>query len=232
MIPQFIVRISDTAPPLDPNAQHAREQLIRELSKPEYQSGRPSWIESLSQQIATWFSDWIRSFHFSNSNGSSFDGLSNAVVITVVVVVLVVAFLIFGLPRLNRRSRVSGSLFGDEDERDSDTLRGAAERAAASGDYSTAIAEIFRSLARGLSERTVVTTFPGTTAAGFARQAAGPFPAFADALHATADAFDAVRYLGQVGTEQQWRDAAALERDIRKARPTSPARQDTSQVPA
>ena len=39
-------------------------------------------------------------------------------------------------------------------------MRRAAERAAAAGDYTTAIAELFRALARGLAERTVVTTHP------------------------------------------------------------------------
>jgi hypothetical protein len=100
------------------------------------------------------------------------------------------------------------------------TLRRAAERAAASGDFATAIAEAFRAIARGLSERTVLTTFPGTTADGFARQAAASFPESADALRAAADSFDGVRYLGAPGSDAEWLSIAALERELRSARPT------------
>ena len=84
---------------------------------------------------------------------------------------LVVAFLIFGVPRLNRRSRVAGVLFGEDDDRGSADMRRDAAAAASRGDYATAIAELFRALARGLAERTIVTVTPGTTARGFAGRA-------------------------------------------------------------
>ncbi len=139
--------------------------------------------------------------------------------IFVAVAVIVVGFLIFGVPRLNRRSSRLGSLFGEDDERDSVTLRRAADVAAASGDYATAIAEGFRAIARGLAERTIVTTFPGTTAHGFAQRAALSFPASSGALALCADAFDGVRYLGSAGSESDWLATRALETELQTARP-------------
>jgi hypothetical protein len=56
-----------------------------------------------------------------------------------VIAALIVGFILFGVPRLNQRSKSLGALFGDEDDRDSTTLRRAAERAAAAGDYTIAI---------------------------------------------------------------------------------------------
>ena len=77
---------------------------------------------------------------------------------------------------------------------------------------------MFRALARGLSERTIVTTNPGTTAHGFARQAATAFPDAAARLASAADDFDRVRYLGATGTAEQWTAICDLERELRSAK--------------
>jgi hypothetical protein len=174
----------------------------------------------LLQQAQQAIGNWLDSL-FGGLNGVPIS--SNLIVVIIVVLViaaLVVLFLIFGVPRINRRSARVGALFGDEDERDSVALRRDAERSAAAGDYTTAIAEEFRSIARALAERTVVTTFPGTTASGFADRAAITFPAFGNELRDCAAVFDAVRYLGAVGTEAQWRAMSALELGLREARPS------------
>ena len=121
--------------------------------------------------------------------------------------------------QLEHVARERGELFGDDDERDSGALRRAATRAAEAGDFATAIAEMFRALARGLSERTIVTTSPGTTAHGFVRQAATAFPDAAARLASAADDFDRVRYLGVTGTAEQWQAMSALERELRSATP-------------
>jgi hypothetical protein len=209
-----------SGPPLDPTAQQARAQLSAELSKPEYQAARPSGLTLLLQQAEQAISKWFNDL-FSGLNGALISpNLIVVIVVVLVVAALIVLFLVFGRPRLNRRSAKVGSLFGDEDDRDSVALRRDAERAAATGDYTTAIAEEFRSIARALAERTVVTTFPGTTASGFAARAAGAFPDFRQALRDCAASFDDVRYLGAVGTEAQWRAMSALELGLREARPS------------
>jgi hypothetical protein len=220
MIPVLNWSVAPPGPPLDPTAQQARAQLSAELARPEYQAARPSGLTILLQQAGQAIGNWFDSL-FGGLNGVPISpNLIVVIVVVLVVVALVVLFLIFGLPRINRRSARVGALFGDEDERDSVSLRRDAERSAAAGDYTTAIAEEFRSIARAMAERTVVTTFPGTTASGFAARAASAFPGHRDELRDCAAAFDDVRYLGAVGTEEQWRAMKALELGLREARPS------------
>jgi hypothetical protein len=203
--------------PVDPDAPEARRWILEELSKDKY--GRSpdegsSWLDDLLQSIR----DWINGL-LDGISGSPGNPVWPILLVVVIAAVVVIAFLLFGVPRLNRRSRVRGELFGEDDERDSASLRRAAARAAQAGDYATAIAESFRALARGLSERTIVMTNPGTTAHGFARQAAVSFPDAGGRLAAAADAFDGVRYLGVPGTAEQWQAMSALERELHSARP-------------
>jgi hypothetical protein len=203
-------------PPLTPTASGARDQLHNELTKPQYQAARPTLFDELWNAIVKWFDS------LGSAGGPGLSG-SPALILTVVgivvVVALVVGFMIFGVPRLNRRSRVSGSLFGEQDDRAALTLRRSAEAAANAGDYATAIEEGFRAIARGLAERGVVDTFPGTTAHGFAALAAVPFPASGRDLDHAADMFDGVRYLGSAGTQSGWQSVRDLERELSRTRP-------------
>jgi Domain of unknown function (DUF4129) len=223
MSPVLLSPTPPDAPPLDPTAEHARQQLLQELSKSTYQSGRPTGTSLFADFLSNLFNKfltWIDSLLGKGGLGLAPSTVLVVVVIAVIVIALViVGFFIFGVPRLNRRQRSAGTLFGEEDDRDSTTLRRAADRAAASGDYTTAIEEGFRSIARGLAERVVVITFPGTTAHGFAIEAASSFPKSREELGAAANAFDAVRYLGRTGTEAEWLAVSALERALRSSRP-------------
>ena len=198
--------------PVDPEAQEARQWLVDELSKPEYRAAQPTWFDLLASAI----SDWLSSL--TTGAGGGPPGIGTLIVVLLVAVVLVVAFLVFGLPRLNRRSTVGGVLFGDDDDRDAAAMRASAQLAAANGDYSLAVAESFRAIARGLVERTVLTTMPGTTAHDFALRAAGAFPASAASLASAAAAFDDVRYLGGKGSREQYERVAALDAELRTAR--------------
>lgn len=198
--------------PVDPDAPDATQWLITELGKPPYQAAQPTLFDRIAKAV----SDWFNSLQLGNVEGPPALGLT--VVIVLVVAAIIAAIVIFGLPRLNRRSRVTGSLFGDEDARTAARIRQDAERAAAAGDYSTAVMELFRSIARGLAERTVITTTPGTTAHSFAGRTGELFPAFAARLDTSADAFDGVRYLDRTGTREQYEQIADLERDLRTAK--------------
>jgi hypothetical protein len=200
--------------PVDPDAPDATEWLINELSKAPYQAAQPTLFDRVAQAI----SDWLGSLQLGSAEGPPTVGL--AVVIALVAGGLVVAFLLFGLPRLNRRSRVTGALFGEDDARTAARIRQDAERAAAAGDYSTAVAEMFRAIARGLAERTIISTTPGTTARDFAARTGSTFPALADRLVDSATSFDAVRYLGRTGTADQYSAIASLEKDLRSAKST------------
>jgi hypothetical protein len=215
--------------PVDPDAPEARDWLLDELSKQQYQAAQPSFIDLLAQQILEWLSDLIDWLFGRGAGGPQTDvPLWLLAILIPVVIILVLAFLLYGLPRLNRRSAVTGALFGDDDARDAASMRRAAERAAAAGDHTTAIAELFRAIARGLAERTLVATFPGTTAREFSRRASIVFPADADALNTAALDFDGVRYLGAAGTPEQWNAMVALERRLRTARPAASADADAA----
>lgn len=198
--------------PVDPDAAEARRWIIAELSKPAYQAAQPTWFDRVSS--AVW--NWLTSLHFGDG-GSSWPIMLIAVV--AVAAAVIAAFLIFGVPRRNRRSVLSGTLFGEEDDRSADAIRASASAAASRGDWTLAIEELFRAIARGLTERTIVTTSPGTTARDFAAKAGMPFPELATRLAAAARDFDGVRYLGRSGSEDAYLSLVELERALRSTRP-------------
>lgn len=212
-----VALVSVTGPPrdvpVDPDAAQAQQWLINELAKPQYRAAQPTWFDRLSS--AFW--DWLKSLRLGDGIGAQ--GPILIVAAIVIVAALVTAFFIFGPPRFNRRSSVSAALFGGDDNRTAADLRRAAEDAAARGDWTVAIEEMFRSIARGLAERTILTVSPGTTARDFAVRAGAAMPPFADRLRAAAVVFDGVRYLDRVGTEEASRACALLERDLRAAKP-------------
>lgn len=201
------------AVPVDPESPEAQQLLLDELSKPEYQQAQPNWLD----RIAQGFLDWLDSLRF-DSNGGPPEALL-AVIVVLVIGAVIVLFLVFGLPRLNRRSSASGALFGENDDRTADSMRRAAEKAAASGDFTLAVAEMFRALARGLAERTVLTVSPGTTARDFAARAGRAFPESVTDLTTAAQSFDEVRYLDHVGTRSQFEQLRDLEARVRESRP-------------
>jgi len=203
--------------PVDPDGPEARRWLLEELSKSAYQSAQPSGFDQLVSTIEQWINSLIDGLGSVQVPGIG--NLLGLVAVAIVVALLVIAFVVFGLPRISRRSSSAGPLFAEHDTRDAAAMRRDAERAAASGDYGAAIAELFRALARGLDERTLVSTFPGSTAGELATRAAQVFPDAASRLGAAADAFNGVRYLGATGTAEQWQQLAALERELRAAKP-------------
>jgi hypothetical protein len=199
--------------PVDPESPEAQQLLLDELSKPEYQQAQPNWLD----RIAQGFLDWLDSLRFDGDGGPPEALL--AIIVVLVIGALVVLFLVFGLPRLNRRSSASGALFGENDDRTAENMRRAAEKAAAGGDFTLAVAEMFRAVARGLAERTVLTVSPGTTARDFAARAGRAFPESLADLATAAQSFDEVRYLDHEGTSTQYEQLRDLEARLRESRP-------------
>jgi hypothetical protein len=205
--------------PVDPDDEQARRWLEDELGRGDesYEPAEPpGWWQD--------FLDWLERLLAGGSSEAPTPTVQTGqtvgivVVILAIVVVLVIAFVIFGLPRLRKRSKVTGDLFGEDDERSAQELRTVAQQAADAGDFTSAVIELFRSLARDLAERGIVVTFPGTTARDFARRTGLVFPAAADRLGESAAVFDDLRYLGGVGTRDQWRRMSALDAELRAAR--------------
>jgi len=198
--------------PVDPDAPGARQWLREELAKAPYEAARPTWFDRAAQG----FLDWINSLTVGGSE--DWQAWLPVVGIVLVAAALVAGWLLFGAPKLARR-RATNDLFGTIDERSSDDMRSSAEAAANRGDWTLACEEIFRALARGLAERTVLSVMPGTTAHDFAGRARVAFPAAGAALVEAADIFDRVRYLEQAGTETDYRAVEALEAELRAASP-------------
>ncbi|BDI21687.1 DUF4129 domain-containing protein [Herbiconiux sp. L3-i23] len=203
--------------PVQPDGDEGRRLLSDELAKPVYQEAKPTLFDLISQAIG----DWLASL-FAGAGGAP-GAVGLVILVGIVVALVVVAFLVFGRPRLERRGAGPSALFGEHDTRDAAELTRSAEAAARAGDYTTAIAEMFRALARQLQERTLVDVTPGTTAGGFARSASIVFPDSAARLRAASAAFDDVRYLGRSGDADGFERMASLRRDLATARPSTVA---------
>lgn len=199
--------------PVVPDQPEGQDWVIQELSKPQYQAARPT----LFDQIIDAFLKWLQSLRIGGVEGPPAFGLG--IVIVILVGALIIALVVFGLPRLNRRSKVAGAIFGDDDDRSAAQLRDVAARAAANGDWATAITELFRSIARNLAEREMLISFPGTTAHEFGESGGRLFPTHAGDLRTAAASFDAVRYLGGNGSRDEYEQVDRLERALRSAKP-------------
>lgn len=204
--------------PVDPSAPEAEAWLRDELAKAPYTAAAPTWFDRLSEAVLNWFG----SLRF---DGEGAGGWLPAIGALVLIAVLVGAFLVFGAPQRNRRRKLAGELFAAEDRRTADQIRRAAADAAAANDFTLASEELFRAIAQGLAERTIVAVLPGTTAHTVAVLAGAAFPDQRDRLLDGAAVFERVRYLGAAGTEAGYRGLLALDTDLRAARPlqTEPA---------
>ena len=191
--------------PVDPSAPDARELLLRELAEPEYAAAQPTLLDRIGQAI----SDWFQSLTLPSGGGLS--GWVPVVVLVLLVIGIAVAFLVWGVPRLNRRSRAADGLFGADERRTAAELRKDAAAAANRGDFTSATLDAFRALARGLQERTVVAVLPGTTAHDFASQGAVAFPDLSPDFRGAAVGFDATRYAGVPGTVELYRSITDLD---------------------
>lgn len=201
------------AVPVTPTGPEAQQWLATELAKAPYQAAKPTLFDMVAQAVLQWFQGLF------TAKGSVAPPVLLVAALVVVVGLLVVALLLYGVPRLNRRSRAGAALFGGDDRRTSDELRRSARAAAAAGNWSLAVLDGYRALARGLDERTVVAVFPGTTATGFATRAADAFPDERSALVDAAQVFDAVRYAGRPATRAEAEAVVALDDRLAAARP-------------
>ncbi|MEO7147911.1 MAG: DUF4129 domain-containing protein [Terrimesophilobacter sp.] len=199
--------------PVDPNADQAQQWIVGELAKPEYQAAQPSWFDRVSE--AFW--NWLNSLDLSGGGAAQAPLL--AVFLIVIVAVVIAAIIIFGIPRINRKSAVTRSLL-DDDQRTSATLRASAEDAASQGLWDQAIEELFRAIAKSLIERGLLFTSPGTTAHDFSASAADLFPEFASQLIDGGVLFDNVRYLEKPGTQEGYDQLVALEQELRTNTPS------------
>jgi hypothetical protein len=188
--------------PVDPDAETAREWATQELSKPQYQEQKPSWLSRLWE----WVTDKLAHLFHWDLGGNMVLAI---VIIAIVVGILVLAIrLTAGPVRRAYQARRTHSVF-EEDTRSSTQMREAADAAALRGDYSLAFLERFRAIILSLEERDLITDRPGVTADEAARETGARFPDVLIKMSTTAGLFDAVRYGHGVATQE---DDASLRR--------------------
>jgi hypothetical protein len=91
------------------------------------------------------------------------------------------------------------------------------------GDYSGAILECVRAIARQLEERGILAARAGLTADEIADEAGRVLPGDADALRAAARLFDDVCYGQRHGTQDGYQRLLALDARITAAQASQPA---------
>lgn len=185
---------------IDRDAAHDAAQ--NELTKPIYPRASPA------DQIGDWLRDLLYRI---TAAGSTIPG--GWFTISVLVILLVVAVVV--AVRIARRTMrtVRGAdqaLFGSQ-ELSAAQHRSIAEQYAAQGDWSAAIRNRVRALARRLEETGVLDAVPGRTATELARDAAAALPALSTELFSAANTFNDVTYGEQPGTESAYRAIAALD---------------------
>jgi len=210
-----------------PDGDEARRWAEDELARQEYQAARPTWFDRFVADIVEWF------FGLFTADGSgSVAPFAVTLIVIVLIAALIVALLVWGRPRASRAVSRRAELLGERDDRTAARLRAEAEKRARDQDWDAAVVLRFRALARSLLERDLIDPAPGATAQGIAREAAAPFPGFAERLHRAATAFDAVRYLRTPANAAEYRAVAAAEDDLRSATPLHTAPAPTAGVPA
>lgn len=196
--------------PLHPSGQEARRLLSHELSKPRYDDPRP-----LIVRLVEWVRDQIAQLLAHSIGGMPPVGL----VLIVLAVVLVVALTV---PRLRRRRVAADSDAGGvllDEPASADALRARARDAAAHGAFESAVADLYRAIARSGEERALLREAPGSTAGEIARLLAPFFPGQEGPLHHAAGMFDRVCYGSARATAEDVQRMEELDRTLAAMRP-------------
>jgi hypothetical protein len=199
--------------PVQPDREQARRLAIEELSRREYQAARPGL---LSRGLA-WLLDHLSRIRLPDHTGSS---IMLATLLAVIVAVVLYALARTGGLRRAARLRVPAEVFAGS-VTDAAGHRAAADRHAASGEWSAAVLERFRAVARQLEERAIITPSTGRTADELAAEAALRLPPLHADLAAAARTFDEVCYGHRPGTPQADARLRSLDEAVRVARPAA-----------
>lgn len=201
--------------PVVPDRDTARELLSSELQRPEYAER-----ETLLARLISWVLDRLGTIDWP---GPSMSGAQIGTAVAVIVaVVLLIAWLVAGPVHLGRDRMGSAEVLGADDARTAAQIRAAADAAASSGDWQTAVAERFRAVVRSLEERVVIEQRPGRTAQEAAADAGVRLAAQAAGLRSGADLFDGVEYGDRVATADDDAALRRLDAEVAGARPTAP----------
>jgi hypothetical protein len=191
----------------NPIGRAAAQRLARaELSKAIYHPREP-----LTRRILGVIMRWLTGLF---NTGNSVPGGWWALVALAAIAVIVVAVIMTRIgPVARRHRRADAQVPGIRVVTASDH-RSRAARLASAGDYSAAILECVRAIARQLEERGILAPRAGLTADEIADEAGQALPGDADALRDAARLFDDVCYGQRQGTSDGYRRLRALDARI------------------
>ncbi len=198
--------------PVRPDRSQARAWAVEELAHREYRAGRPGLVARALQ----WLLDRFGSLPGVDRPEQA---LATAVLLALLVALAVTVWR-RGLLRRQHRSAAQGAVFAGPPLTAAEH-RELAERAASAGDWSAAVVERFRAIARELEERAVITAMPGRTADEVAHDAGRWLPALSVELDAAARLFDDVSYGGRPGSAEAAGTLRELDHRVRSARPAA-----------
>ncbi|HIY25140.1 MAG TPA: DUF4129 domain-containing protein [Candidatus Brachybacterium merdigallinarum] len=197
--------------PVDPDT--ARERVLEELSKQEYDDS-PGFIDWLLATIDAWLTDLL----------DGIDGSSTAQAAIAIAVVLLLAVVVFLLLRRTGLIRRGASL-GVAPELDAEPvlsgaqLREAAHAAITEGRLDDGAVLALRALVRDLEERTLLDVVAGMTSHEAATAAGLAFPELEGRLRQGAAAFDTAAYSVRSVRPKQAEDLLRLAEFIAESSP-------------
>lgn len=201
-----------TAVPVRPDRDQARSWAAEELARREYREGEPGLVA----RALNWLAEQLSAIETPNVAGAR---VWLIVLAALLLIAVGVALRYAGSPLYRSSSgRAKDGVFTMQVRTAADH-REAADRAAQSGVWTTAVLERFRCIVRELEERAVLGPQPGRTADEAAREAGTWLPELAGELAAAATLFDDVRYGDRAASESSDRELRALDRRVRAARP-------------
>jgi hypothetical protein len=197
--------------PVDLGRDEARELAIRELSRPSYDAEPP-----LLQRVVEWIIERLQELI-----GRTAGALDGAVGITILVLVLglVIAVILLRMGPLARRRRLRAEPLFPTMRRTAAEYRAAADAAADTEDWRTAILERYRAVVVGFEERGLLDPRAGRTADEAAAEAGAVFPPLAAELTAASHIFDVVRYGDGQATADDDARLRRLDERAQAARP-------------
>lgn len=197
-----------TEPPVAPDGPTARRWAQDELLDPVYHQQ-----ESLLSRFLAWLGHLFTGLH-----GAALPPRGALLAAGAVLVVAVAVALWVAGPVRRARHTPPEAVLAASDRRTAAQLRAAAEAAAASGDFSTAVTERFRAMARDLEDRAVLDERPGRTADEVARDAGAVLTTVAADLLRAGRLFDDVVYGGRTADAADDRALRATDAAVRAAR--------------
>lgn len=200
-----------TVPGVDIDRDPAHTEAQHELAKPIYASER-------GHSVTDWLNQAVDRLL---ARTAEIPGAGFTVAVVAVLLVVAVLIAIRVARRTMRSGRTDHALF-EAGGYSAAECRAAAEKAAAEGDWSLAIRQRLRALARGLEETGTLNPLPGRTANELARDAGAALPGAADELGRAATVFNDVTYGERPGTEAGYRQITELDNRLRVQPPPRP----------